>query len=245
MRYYELDPKGFEGLKGKIVLRTLPLFMLAGGLAVFAGTTSSDAASPIPTIITVLLICGIVGPIGIRRGIRMQREAWMSFRLGISESEVTRLQIRVPPLTIKKDEIWEVREDSRGMTIKTEQRAVTIFIPRALDSYSEVREHLGKWRDVRSAPAKGGLVQQYVAGVAVMAAFVVVMVVNEPVVVVPVGSVLFLALVACYVLIHRNQHVDAKVKRLCWWGILPCLAILGKVVYALLQWIGVTPPLSP
>jgi hypothetical protein len=133
---YKLRRDSFEEKKKEILKRGILLSILAasGGLVI---STMNSGFDWIVFLITIPII-GIAMFIGLRRGLKLQKEAWESYEITWDTNVLTKSQIRTNNVSIQKNEIIEIIENKNGAIIKSDKKSNFIFIPKELDNFNEL-----------------------------------------------------------------------------------------------------------
>jgi hypothetical protein len=107
---------------------------MSGGSSAFGGSMMGFA------------VLGVV--LGALVGIGRERQSWASYELLIDETHLVRKQYGMLDAEVKREDIVAIQEAASGeLVVRTQNRAVFIWIPRVLNGYDEVRERLSSWRE--------------------------------------------------------------------------------------------------
>lgn len=137
---YKLKIDSFEEKKKEILKRGILLSIIAvsGGLVISIMNSGVDWK----VLLIMIPIAGIAIFIGLRRGLKLQKEAWESYEIKWDMNAITKSQIRTKDISIQKNEILEIVEDKNGVVVKSEKKSKFIFIPKELDNFSELISEL-------------------------------------------------------------------------------------------------------
>lgn len=133
---YKLKVDAFEENKKKVLKRGILLSIIA----VLGGFTTSIINSGFDWVaISIMIpITGILMFIGLKRGLKSQKEAWESYEIKWDINTITKSQIRTKDVSILKNEIVEIVENKNGVIVKSGNKSNSIFIPIELDNFSEL-----------------------------------------------------------------------------------------------------------
>lgn len=137
---YKLKIDSFEEKKKEILKRGILLSIIAVSGGFMISTTNSGF--DLKVLLIMIPIAGTAIFIGLRRGIKLQKEAWESFEIKWDLDTITKSQIRTNDVSIQKNEILEIVESKNGVIVKSGNKSNSIFIPKELKQYSELISEL-------------------------------------------------------------------------------------------------------
>jgi hypothetical protein len=137
---YKLRRDSFEEKKKEILKRGILLSILAasGGLVISTMNSGFDWI----VFLIMIPIIGIAMFLGLKRGLKLQKEAWESYEIKWDTNVLTKSQIRTNNVSIQKNEIIEIIENKNGSIVKSDKKSNFIFIPKELDSFNELISEL-------------------------------------------------------------------------------------------------------
>lgn len=136
---YKLNIDSFQEKKKQLLKRGILLSILAvsGGFLISMMNSRFDWR----VFLIMIPIAGIAAFVGLRRGLKLQQEAWESYEIKWDTNVITKSQIRTKDVSIQKNEILEIIENKDGAIVRSVDKSKTIFIPKELDNFIElVRE---------------------------------------------------------------------------------------------------------
>jgi len=143
------------------------------------------------------------------------------------------ISMAVPGLlasAVLRDEVTRIEErPGQGIAVYGRDKRV-VGVPSMIGGYDEIRTALALWRPIEPAvPNRGGwkgtlIVFGVVAGWAATYLF------DDPRLVIPIGSLVVIALLVSLVLIWRNKMLDVRYKRLMLLVLLPVAAIVVRLI---------------
>jgi hypothetical protein len=240
MHTYTLAPGGFAARKKRLIIQCLIIYTIA----VLAGlylVLRNDLASPTALITLAINIplFAVLILVVLRRGIKLQREAWASYRLTIDQDSITRQQAQLPDLTLRRDQITRIEElPSSGLLIRTAEPRISISVPLGLTGYADVQAHLTSWQPISVSVYKTPLrLFLLCLGLAMVpiAALVIVVISDSLPLVVTAGLVLVGIMGWSLIAIQRSPNVDPRRKRWIWLGLLVLLPVMQKLLNLLGQ----------
>ena len=139
-RTYNLKNDSFKEKKKEILTRGIILSIIAviGGLLI----TKKTSGLSMEVLLIMTPIAGIAIFIGVRRGLKLQKEAWDSYEIIWDMETITRSQIKTKDVSIQINDVTEVIENKKGAIVKTANKSNFIFIPKELERYSELISEL-------------------------------------------------------------------------------------------------------
>lgn len=230
---YKLTPVFFTTLQKKFYFVTVPLvlLMLLGGF--FLATMHSGINIGVMLIIPILLIVMLFN---LRKSLNQQKQSWASYQLSLESDLISLSRNQLEAVTISKDEISSIKEYS-GTSIVVQAENKQIVIPVTLESFSEVRLFLSKWRNIDFAKSKSSqnILVMYSVTILTLLAFGIVAFASNKALVLITGSILLIVLISNLFLSQRNNNLDNKIKRNAWWVIIPALVIAIKLYYLIFE----------
>jgi hypothetical protein len=124
--------------------------------------------------VVVIVVSAVTIAVAWRRTFKHGRVGWASYELTVEPDSVRRLHEGMPPMELARGEVVRVAENDEGMTLLTSRLDRFVFVPRALDGYEEVREHVRAWAPQGAAEAPKGAVIVIARSLVLVAAWVTV-----------------------------------------------------------------------
>ena len=137
---YKLKNTSFEEKKKEILKRGILLSIIAvlGGFTISVMNTEFDWK----VLLVMIPIAGFAIFIGLRKGLKLQREAWESYEITWDLDTITKSQIRTNDVLIQNNDITEVVKNEKGAIVKSTNKSSSIFIPKELEKYNELISEL-------------------------------------------------------------------------------------------------------
>jgi hypothetical protein len=240
METYTLAPEGFQPLKRRMIgfSVVIVVFIVAAVYFPWLPTAAAQASSASGLInLLVIFFITLVMAFQVTRGIRQQNRRWLSYKLTLSPTDVTKTQDELPVVTIPFEEITQLQEfANEGLSVRTARRHDFIFIPVSLNGYEEVKSRLAHIREIepksrRAIPLRLVLTLLFTLGAAGL--MIAVMQSHTASFVLPVGLIMLLFLSWGLFETQRSKLFSQTQRRLMWFMLLPLLALLGKLISVL------------
>lgn len=219
MRTYRLPPRGFPVYRRTLIRNGI----LVAGLVLAAGfwlVLRQAEEDTLPILLVMVPFLAVVFGFAIRKAIRQQKEIWSSVEIRMDDGAITRSQLRIPELLIRREELATVRESAQGLIVKSTDRFRSLLIPRLLDpgDYTEIREDLATWVPIEAA-GKGEKWKAWAFMALLITGFAFLFASHNPELV----AVVALGLVAIYVgsawRAYRQEGVDPKTRKTLLFGL--------------------------
>ncbi len=220
----------------------LPMSLLAAGVALWIGPhywigTQEQIIQIILVLIPVYLLIIIFSFLN---ATRQQKRIWSSYRLIIDQSSIKRVQKSLGDATIKNEEIsWIIETPKVGIYLIAIYPSRQIIIPFTLENYSELRLELEKRHPIETASkarSKWTPILPTLVGLLSLAAFSIIFLVTNPMIVAVVGILDIVGLIAAMVSIQRNMNISIQLKRTSWFVVFPLVAIAIRVFLVIRDW---------
>jgi hypothetical protein len=230
MQEYNMKPDGFKEIRKQILIRTIPIMVVAITVGLLIGSlNSSDKYADINTLPILIPIILLLVGIGLYRGINRQKTLFESYKITIAENLVKREQLNTPIISIYFNDIQEIIQKSNGnFIVKGPEPKNVIIIPAQVNNYSELYNALNQIRPIITKPSNS-LFQKYqfLFVLLTLTLMVLVYTVSNKIVVATSGSFVILILMWSLIIIHTNKNIDIKTKKSSWWA----LVIVASVIY--------------
>ena len=162
MKTYRIDPAQREKLVRDL---TMKLALTLGGVMVVVILIAGLMVSQLPGMnntTNVLLMVAAIAALGLIVGYRMlgqvrdYQRGLESLQIGVAEERISRRQLRLPDLTIQRNEVALMQETEAGVLVVAKDSAKYLWAPAQLEGFAEVRAVLAKWMPIRKAPPQQG-----------------------------------------------------------------------------------------
>lgn len=132
---------------------------------------------------------------------------------------------------VRRDEVTRIEErPEQGLAVHGRDKRIAVGVPWMIDGYADIRSALVQWRPIEPAvPNRGGW-KGTLAVFGVLAGWASTYLFEDPRLVIPIGSLVVIALLASLVLIWRNKMIDLRYKLLTLFVLMPIFATVVRIV---------------
>jgi hypothetical protein len=227
VKTYCLSENEFRPIFKKIVINGTATMIIIGGIVTYF-TLRENGFQHLEILWGVVPLMTIASVIGVLRGARIRKDAWVSYRLDLDESGVVRRQANVPEVRLSRSEVTRIRQFKDGLRIESSNRQSFIVIPRCIEGFEEIRVALSHWQEITDAPGLPRAVY-FILLVLWMAVFLSAMCSTTREIIVPTAILSLIILAWSGILILSSRHVDSRIQKTAWFIILPFLALCVKL----------------
>lgn len=177
------------------------------------------------------IIIAITLGIALRNGMKRKRQAYNSYELIISSESIVQRQIGISELTIMRDEIVSIIEyQNKCLHIQSIDEKNTMFIPKKLSGYEEIKEILSDWKFIELKETRFNYNNlMMLLQILIICATATVFLSDNKLIVIPVGLLLIIVLIISDIIILKSKQVDNRTKRLGGLGLLVSCVIVFKM----------------
>ena len=236
MQAFKIRHDGFQEIRKKMLLRSIPLLVIAGAVGITISTINSkqkeDDVNVLPIVIPIAVLA--LG-FGLYRGVKRQKALFESYTLTITNNLVTREQLNTPTISIYFNDIREIAKHKNGsFTIKGKETVDLIGIPAQIDKYLQIEAALQHIKPI-VVKDKVSFMEKYqsLTGLLTAGLMLCVYTINNKIIVGMTGSALVALMVWSFIKIRSSKNVDSKTKRSVWWVVLVLASVIGVMVFKL------------
>ncbi|WP_299441621.1 hypothetical protein [uncultured Aquimarina sp.] len=229
---FQIKENGFAEIKKTMILRAIPVVVLAAGtgLAIshFNSNGQSSDVNVLPFVIPIII--GAVA-FGLFKGINRQKGLFESYRLIINENEIIREQLNTQRISIPHNEIKSIIRNPKGiLTIIGNSTTEIIGIPSQIKNPEKLEQLLTQIHPITESDKKP-LIEKYriVFILIVLAMMVSVYISNNKMIVGISGAILILFLGYSFYEVRRNKNIDKKTKNGMWLLIFVLFSVIGTM----------------
>lgn len=236
MQVFKFRQDGFKEIKKKILLRSIPLLLIAGAVGITISTINSKQKENDVNVLPIIipLIAAALG-VGLYRGVNRQKALLESYKLTITNNLVTREQLNTPTISIYFNDIKEIAKHKNGsFTIKGKEAVDLIGIPAQIDDYYKLETALQQIQTI-VVKDKVSFLQKYqsLTGLVTLGLMLCVYTVSNKLIVALTGSALVALMVWSFIKIQSSKNVDNKTKRSTWLVVLVLASVIAVMVFKL------------
>jgi hypothetical protein len=244
VRTYHLAPEGFAAARNKLVRQKAVLFagivvfLLVFQYKQFQDWRGDSIASLIPAVVVIVIIFSALA-VGVKKGTKLNQEAWNSYELLIGEDFLIRRMKDFPELEIQRHEVTAIKESATGLSVETHLKDRTIGIAFALVDYEDAKVRLSRWMLPVQVSQQGWMTPTRLMWVLPMLTgifFACFIMTTSSWAIVATGVPLLIGLSWSMWRIRKSLQVSAQMKRLSLMTALPLMAIVVKLIQAIIKW---------
>jgi hypothetical protein len=245
VKTYHLAPEGFNVVRKKLLRQRS---ILASGIIVFTTVivfrqsdfdlNKPSLVSLTPYFIVMVILIGALTS-GLIKGMKKNWEAWTTYELVIGEDFLIRRVKDFPELEIRRDEVTSIKESPAGLQVTTKSRDRTIGIGSALIDFEDAKARLCQWMMPAKQTQQGwSSPGRWVAALPlfVLLLFGAFLLSAKSWILILSGMPLLAILLWSFALIRKSFQISDQMKRTSLLIFLPLLAIVAKLVQALINW---------
>lgn len=236
MQVFKFRQDGFKEIRRKMLLRSIPLLLIAGAVGITISTINSRQKENDVNVLPIIIpLSAAALGFGLYRGVNRQKALLESYTLTITNNLVTREQLNTPAISIYFNDIKEIAKHKNGsFTIKGKEAIDLIGIPAQIDDYSKLETAL---QQIQTIVVKDevSFLQKYqsLSGLLTVGLMLCVYTVSNKLIVALTGSALVALMVWSLIKIQSSKNVDSKTKRSAWLVLLVLASVIGVMVFKL------------
>ena len=236
MQHYKIRQDGFKEITKQMLIRTLPMMLIAITIGITISTINSkdksDLVNVLPIIIPLLTVAAIFG---VYRGVNRQRGLFESYQLTFTNNVITREQHKTPTVSIYFNDITEIVKNKNGsFIVKGKDPMDVIAIPAQIENYLELENKLTQIKQISTNSNKNFLLRNGIAvTILTLGLMLCVYTVTNKIVVAIIGTILLGILTWSFYQVRTSKNVDAKTKRSMWWVLIVFASIIGVMIMKL------------
>lgn len=236
MLTFKIKPDGFKEIRKRILLFSIPAFVLGiviTGVSMYTSTMNrSDDVKPgyapeqsiqlidviayLPMVIFIAILA-----FGLTRMLKKAKKTLDSYELTISENLIAREQLNTPTISIYINEVQEIiKRKKGGFYIKGEKARDFIIVPKQIENPEQLELALEK---IKPLVSKGkGINQLKWQALLNLASLALLITLNVSFnhIIVAISGTLFLAItVYNFIQAQKSKNIDYRTKRTKWIGL--------------------------
>jgi hypothetical protein len=226
MEQFKIRQGGFTEVKKKILLRIIPLLIVAITVGLGIGLNKKDDnVNVLSYVIPIAVLAGF----GIYRGVNRQKNLFESYTISISEDSIAREQTNTPTIKIAFTDVNEIIKNSNGSFIIKGRTALDVIgIPAQIDNYAHIETTLNHIKPIHVLTKKSaGQKLTLPITFATLGLMATVYIATNKILVGISGTLLTGILIYSFIQIQRNKNIDSKTKRAGYWLIPVLLSIVA------------------
>ena len=234
---FKIRENGFNEIKRAMIIRTIPIMILAGGTGLlishFNSNVQTSEINVLPIVIPIII--GAMG-FGMFIGIKRQKELFESYKLSIAENEIIREQKNTQLIKIPIDEITSIVKNSKGALIIIGNSSTNVIgIPSQINEPEKIEQLLNNIFPIKLSDNKPVMEKyKWVLTISMLGLMASVYLSTNKMVVGITGVILIAYLGYSFYEIRRNKNIDEKTKKGMWSLILVLFSIIGTMYFKLI-----------
>ncbi len=216
MEQFKIAEGGFKIIRNQYLRTMIPICIVASIIAISAAEYNyRDELQDVNILPIVIPFFLLIFTLSIVLALKRLKTSFASYKITIGNDEISKNQNNMPEIIIPKSGIKGIyKEKDQGFRIVGQKRNDTIIIPSSIERYIEVEDKLNALSPIVGRSAKTFLEknQMYLAYV-VMALLGVLLISNDPLIIVSTGIVVFsLSIWSLIEQIIQNKNAENRTK---------------------------------
>lgn len=180
--------------------------------------------------LAVLAFLALIFAAMIVAGIFKIRKQAASISLTLTDDAISMSLPGLIASEVRRDDVMRIEERrEQGIAVHGRDKRV-VGVPVMIEGYDDIRTVLATWRPIEPAQPARMELKRTLAVFGVLAGWAATYVFADPRIVIPVGSLLVIALLASLVIIWRNKMLDIRYKRAMLLVLVPVVAVAFRVI---------------
>lgn len=229
MQKFRLRQDAFKELRKKMLMRTVPLLVVAMAAGLFISTINSkDKAGDTNVLPIVIPTMFVVVFFSLFNSTKKQKALLESYTLTISDVSIKREQLNTQTVAISPNDIQAIIKNKDGaFVVMGKEKYDLLDIPSQIENYNEVEQSLQKLCAI-TVRENTPTVQKYqlLLGLLPIGLMICVFTLTNKIIVAISGTAFIGIVVWGLVMTKKNKNIDNKTKRGMWWALL----VVGSVV---------------
>jgi len=233
MREFRIKENGFNEIRKEILLKTIPIFLLAmiGGLIImeFLPSIQSSDVNVLPYVIPIMCIAITIG---IRRALKTQKQAYEQYVIRIDEEGISREQGITPTINLEYSAVKKITKlKNGGLVIKGDSLMNVIIIPNQVAGIDEIEELVMNKCTVKVDSKKSFIERFMILFVIALIGIMAVLYISTNKVLVSASGVIMLVFMTwSFIVIQKNKNIDKKTRRGSYFMILALIYIIAMMI---------------
>lgn len=166
--------------------------------------------------------------IALRSTFSQYHARWQTYELHVTPESIRRTMQGHPDVEIRRADIARVEDRDVGLIVHGRGREEHLIVPRGVAGFEELRSEIRPAAGVQLPDTRHIAALAIVASLAGVAAFAVGSISRHPLVVLACGLAFLAFAIWTIVIVRRNPHMDADMRRNIWMALVPAIALIGR-----------------
>ena len=237
MQEFTVKKGSFREIRRKLIAILVVLYLTIALLLSYAAFSNPSRGERNNSLLyTAVILTAVLSFTGYN-SVRRQGQIFESYRLTITEHEITREQLRTPTITIAKASVKEIVKGSNGaFVIRGDSRLNAIIVPAQLERREDLQAILAEIQPIITKTSTPWLAKFLLPIAMLFVVLIFAGFINENKIISGISGLALAGLMLWgFIVIQRSKQFDRRLKRLSYVILIPFLSILAGVV---LQWIA-------
>jgi len=222
---YRLPEETIKRLVNDRLIRTVITYAFIYALVVVVVEARGIEISPV-----IMVVLAVVYGVMIVSSFFKMRRTMAALSITLNDDAISMNLPGVLASEVRRDEVTRIEERPKHALVVHGPGKRAVGVPVMIAGYDEIRATLATWHPIEAAPPARVDLRRTLAVVGVLGGFAATYLFNDPLIVIPIGSLLVIGLLASLVIVWRNKMLDARYKRRMLWVLLPVFAIAIRVI---------------
>ena len=232
MQEFKIRPEGLVAIRKRILFRTTPIGLVAGGIGVAISFTQNDIDNSWLMLAIVIPIMALFVSFGMYRAIKRQTAIFKSYTVTLTANLISREADNLPTVAIYLADIRRVVVHRSGsIVIRGKDPRAVIGVPPEMEDYEDLKAALNQIKPIE-ARRNDVLWSAYrmTVGLITIALMAGVYLLQNKILVAVCGTLTVGILIWGFIATRRNRNIDIRVKRRVWWMLIVAASIIYLVV---------------
>jgi hypothetical protein len=162
MNEFRIKNDGFKEVRKTIILKTIPMGLLAGGTGIFISLYNNPGMAGSGVLTEVILISLAAMAVGIFGAMRRSKKSFESYFLKVEHNRIVKKQFNLPEISIDFKDVTLITENLNGsITVRGRSSSDIIGIPGQIEEREKLIELLKGIKDISVPEGAQSLLQKY------------------------------------------------------------------------------------
>jgi hypothetical protein len=232
MRHYKIREGGFKEIKKQLLIRSLPIMLLAAAFGIIITFINSKSTTADVNVLPIIIpLIAIALAFGLYLGINRQKDLLRSYRLTLTNNLITREQVNTPTVSIYFTDVDQIVKNKNGsFIVKGKTATDLIVIPAQIEEYTELENLLLQIKPFSTK--SNSFFQRYSIIISILTLVLMLCVytsTNKTIVALS-GTTLVAILAWSFYVTRKSKNIDVKTKRSMWWVLIVMASIITVMI---------------
>lgn len=228
---YKNSTAGFVKLRKQTLKRAIIISLIAMTAALIITHQTEKNEDLIAQLFSIAVIIGII-IFAILKAIKTQEDIYNSFVLTLTDTNISSFQKNLGVATIPFENITQISENKHGLTIKGNNKSVTMIISPSIENYDEIKNHLQCIHSIIPQVSQNIFDKNPILSSAfLLCIMIAVFTSNNKITVGICGTVLLVVMIFCLYKIQTSNLIGRDVKIKSWWLLVVIASVIAIIYY--------------